>query len=159
MRLAQATLAHHNQPRKGGRGMLARTPHLFLAYRVPLQLCSRVPQVKCLTRSIAYTRSKKFPLEGSYYDPVLRQHELLEEHLSPKFYPGDTELDEEFRKCEDTEKPFLLKGRLDLLTNYQDSRPRKWVEGVVPPRGTHLFSSLFHNNLFQIQHTCANIFF
>lgn len=132
--------------RKGGR-MLARTPHLFQVSRVSLQVCSRVST--CINaRTIAYTRSKKFPMEGSYYNPVLRQHELLEEHMSPKYYPGDNVLDEEFRNCEDSNKPFLLNGRVDLLTTYQDSRPKKWIEGVVPARGTFYFLALLSIILF-----------
>eukprot|EP00026_Physarum_polycephalum_P015569 Phypoly_transcript_16282.p1 GENE.Phypoly_transcript_16282~~Phypoly_transcript_16282.p1 ORF type:complete len:225 (+),score=24.19 Phypoly_transcript_16282:70-675(+) len=96
-------------------------------------LCIAVPQ--CLhVRTIAYTRSKKFHMNGSYNDPVLRQHELLEEHMSPKFYPGDTTLDEEIRRCEDENRPFLLHGRMDLLTKFDDAPLKRWVEGVVPPR-------------------------
>lgn len=77
-------------------------------------------------------------MNGSYNDPVSRQHELLEEHLSPKFYPGDTTLDEEYRQCEDTNKPFLLSGRMDLLTTFNEAPLKRWVEGVVPPRGIHI---------------------
>ena len=94
-------------------------------------------------RTIAYTRSKKFPMNGSYNDPVLRQHELLEEHMSPKFYPGDITLDEEFRKCEDDEKPFLLLGRENLLTKYNDAPLKRWVEGVVPARGMHSLTKFY----------------
>lgn len=86
-----------------------------------------------IARSISYTKSKKFALNGTYYDPILRQHELLQEHLSPKFYEGDQVLDPELRQCEDDNKPFLLKGREELLTTYK-LRLDKWVEGVVPPR-------------------------
>jgi hypothetical protein len=116
----------------------------------------RLAHILCVTlphcyhiRTIGYTRSKKFHMNGSYNDPVMRQHELLEEHMSPKFYPGDITLDEEFRKCEDENKPFLLHGRTDLLTKYDDAPLKRWVEGVVPPRGIHCFLSLISS--FRLQ--------